>query len=209
MVSASAMDFAALLAPLGATMDEATIEQRARVRLMVRDSAQLVARAVLDSGARWAWVEGFSEAGKSVFAHKLAGALGWDRIISLDNMALEMERQPTDSARYAAHLDRDRIFEIVDSGQPLVVEGVCLRDVVEGMRSDAALRIYIVRVSRSVPGSLIWHDGVELQEPERASDIWLARDILAYHSRVRPHATSDFVLVRIEDDGVPRRDERD
>jgi hypothetical protein len=180
-------------------MDEATIEKRARVRLMVKDSAQLIARAVLDSGVTWAWVDGFSQAGKSIFASKLALALGWEPAIYLDHMTLELEEQP-DSPRYADHLDRGRILRIVGSRRPLVVEGVCLRDVADGMRSDVALSIYIARVSRPVPASLIWHDGVEMQEPERARDNWLVRDTLDYHRRVQPHATSDFVLVRVEDD---------
>jgi hypothetical protein len=192
-----------ICAPLGATMSEATLEERARVRLMTQNSAELIAGAVRESGAAWVWVEGFSQAGKSVFASKLALALGWVPVIYLDHMTLEIENQP-DSPRYADHLDRDRILQVVESGRPLVVEGVCLEDVVGGMKPDAAVRIYVARVSRPTPGSLIWHDGVEMQEPERERDNWLARDILSYHCRVLPHANSDFVLVRVEDDTQAR-----
>jgi hypothetical protein len=182
-----------ICAPLGVTMDEATLKEPARLQLMANDSAELIARAVRESGATWAWVEGFSQAGKSVFAGRLAHALGWER-----PTIMTLEKQP-DSPRYADHLDRDRILRIVESGRPLVFEGVCLQDVLAGMKSDAAVRIYIARVSRPGPGSLIWHDGVEMQETLPERDNWLARDILDYHRRVRPHATSDFVLVRVED----------
>lgn len=191
-----------ICAPLGITMDEASIEQRPRVQLMAKDSADVIARRVRESGFTWAWVEGFSQAGKSSFANKLSHALGWGRAIHLDTMTLEMDKQPQDSARYADHLDRDRIFQEVESGRPLVVEGVCLRDVVEGMRTSAAHRIYVARVSRPGKGTLIWHDGVEMADSkvEPCSGNWLMRDIIAYHYRVRPHATSESVLVRIADD---------
>jgi len=193
------MEESDVCAPLAVTMKEATIEQRARVRLMRKDSAETIAQAVRDSGSTWVWVEGFSQAGKSIFASKLAVALGWEPVIHLDHMTLDLEKQP-DSPRYADHLDRDRILRDVESGRPLVVEGVCLRDVVEGMRRSAAMRIYVARVSRPGTGSVIWHDGAELLDTEReADDNWLVRDIIAYHRREQPHKTCDTVLVRVED----------
>ena len=189
-----------VFAPLGTTMDEATVHERPGVRVMMRDSAEAIAHEARMRGVTWAWVEGFSEAGKSTFAYRLAHAMGWQTVMSLDNMALEMGKQPPDSPRYADHLDRDRILAVINSGVPLVVEGVCLRDAVEGMRADATLRIYIARVSRPGTGALIWHDAVEMEEPARARDNWLVRDVFDYHRRVQPHASSEFVLVRIEDD---------
>lgn len=180
-------------------MDEATLESRLRVRLMAKSSAEAIAGMAQESGISWVWVEGFSQAGKSVFATKLSAALGWDPVIYLDHMTLEMGKQP-DSPKYADHLDRDRILRDIESGRPLVVEGVCLRDVVEGMRPDALMRIYLARVNRSGAGFLIWRDGLAMLELRKDSDSnWLERNIVDYHRRVRPHATSDVVLVRVED----------
>jgi hypothetical protein len=179
-------------------MEEATIEERPRVRLMTKDSVEMVAREVQRSGARWAWVEGFSQAGKSMFAGRLALALGWQPAIHLDHVTLEFGKQP-DSPRFADHLDLERIRAAVISGRPVVVEGVSLRDVVDGMRPEPAMCIYIARVSRPAPGGLIWHDGFEMQQPENARNLWLVRDVINYHRRRQPHATSDIVLVRVED----------
>jgi hypothetical protein len=116
-----------LLHPLAAVMDETTITGRPRVYVVGVDTIELMARHVLDFSAKWVWIEGFSQAGKSVFATKLAEALGWEHVIYLDHMTLEFGKQP-DSPRYADHLDRDRIRAVVESGHPLIVEGVCLRD---------------------------------------------------------------------------------
>jgi hypothetical protein len=189
-----------ICSPLNFTMDEATVEERPRVQLMRKDSAEVIAAEMRRSGISWAWVDGFSQAGKSVLATRLAHALGWERVVYLDHMALESGKQPLDSTKYSDHLDRDRIRDAITSGPHAVVEGVCLRDVVDGMRRDAALRIYIARVSRPGTGSLIWHDGLEMLEPESRKDgvNWLSLDIVDYHRRTRPHANSDYVLVRIE-----------
>jgi hypothetical protein len=188
-----------LLAPLAAVMDEATITGRPRVHVMGADTVELIARHVLNSGANWVWVEGFTQAGKSSFATKLGNALGWESIIRLDHMMFEYAKQP-DSPRYADHLDRDRLKAAVGSGRPSVVEGVCLCDGVEGIRSDAAVRIYVARVSRPGTGSLIWHDGYEMLEPEsRVGETnWLTLDVTDYHRRVRPHAKADIVILRVE-----------
>lgn len=185
-----------ICAPLAITMQEATLAERPGLRVMAADSPEVIAQEARRREAPWAWVDGFVQAGKSVFASRLAAALGWEPAIHLDHMTLE---QQPDSPRYADHLDRERIQRIV-AGRHVVIEGVCTRDIVEGMRPEGALRVYVARVSRAAPGNLIWHDGVDLQDLGYPTDNWLVRDVLDYHRRVRPHATSDFVLVRVEDD---------
>jgi hypothetical protein len=102
----------------------------------------------------------------------------------------EAGKQPLDSTRYSNHLNLDRIRGAITSERWL---RACLRDVVDRMRSNAALRIYIARVSRPGTGSLIWY-----VEPESRKDgvNWLS--LVDYHCRTRPHANSDYVLVRIE-----------
>jgi hypothetical protein len=188
-----------LLAPLAAVMVEAMIMGRPQNQVMGPETVEFIAGHVVSSGTNWVWVEGFIQAGKSSFATKLANALGWESVIRLDHMMLEYGKQP-DSPRYADHLDRDRLKAAVESSRPTIVEGVCLRDGVEGIRSDAAIRIYVARVSRPGAGSLIWHDGLEMLEPENhvGETNWLSRDVNNYHRRIRPHAQSDFIILRIE-----------
>jgi hypothetical protein len=189
-----------VLAPLAVTMNESTVASRPRVHLLEANTVEMIASRVRASGIKWVWVEGFSQAGKSKFAAKLAHALAWEQVIHLDHMAIKFEDQPKDSPRYADHLDRDRIRVALQSEQPLVIEGVCLQEVVQGMRTDRALRIYIARVSKPGTDSLIWHDGTEILDAETRLDevSCLSIDIAEYHRRVRPHASADYVLVRIE-----------
>lgn len=194
-----------LCAPLDIGMDLATLERRPGVRVMREDSAETIARDVRMSGAPWVWVEGFVQSGKSSFADRLALALGWQPAIHLDHMTLESDGQPKDSSRYADQLDRARI-RVAVTARPVVVEGVCLRDVVGGMRPEAAIRLYVASASRASAHHLIWHDGVELQQPGNVSDNWLVREVMEYHRRVRPHTNSDLLLVGIEDDADPRRE---
>lgn len=186
-------------------MHASTLRHRRRVELLRPDSAEAIAQEVRNSGRSWVWIEGFSRAGKSVFATRLANALQWTNVIYLDHMALPMDQQP-DSTQYADHLDRDRIRAAIETNEPVIVEGVCLQDVVDGMRLDPPLRIYLARVSSPTTEALIWHDGIELQEPERqANEVnWLVLDTLTYHRRVKPHAHADRILVRVETDQSER-----
>jgi hypothetical protein len=189
-----------LCAPLAVVMDEATLDARRRVQLMERTTtAERVARDVQDSGAAWVAVEGFSRAGKSVFAARLSHILGWSHIL-LDNMS---HGRSLESERYTDFLDHAKIIDrvgAVDERRRVVVEGVCLEDVMAGKRLDKPFRIYIARVSRPGTGTLIWHDGAALELPaaEASKEISLERDTIRYHRRVKPHALADCVLVRIE-----------
>jgi len=73
-------------------MDESTVTDRPRVLVMGRDTTEIIARYVLASGATWVSVEGFSQAGKSSFAARLANAPGWKHV-HLDGMAHECKSQ--------------------------------------------------------------------------------------------------------------------
>jgi len=190
-----------LCAPLAQIMDARAISERRRVQLMTSASAATIAHDVHFSGVGWVWIEGFPQAGKSVFATRLAEELGWAPVIHLDHMTLPMDKQP-DSPRYADHLDRDRIMAVVQSNRSVVIDGVCLQDVVEGMRPDSAMRIYIARVSSPTTESLIWHDGIDFLDAEGLAEgtNWLILDTIAYHRRVKPHVNAAHVLLRIEGD---------
>jgi hypothetical protein len=180
-------------------MDEQTLSTRQRVFMMDAESPEFVARQIRMRDTALACVDGFTQAGKSSFARKLALSLGW-RHINLDHMSSGAK---VESDHYVDCLDLEKLAGAIETSAGAVVEGVCVRDVVSRVRStDDAVNTYIARVSRPGIGHLIWHDGVELERPEfesRDTEPWLTRDIIAYHRRVRPQAIADFILIRVED----------
>jgi len=54
-------------------------------------------------------------------------------------------------------------------------------------------------VGRGAAGSLVWRHGADMQAPAGDGENWLMRDVINYHHRVQPHATSDYVLVRVDE----------
>src|ERR1700730_15864737 len=91
-------------APVAAVMDESIVTDRPGVLVMGGDTTEIIARYVLASGATWVWVEGFSQAGKSSFASRLAHALEWKHV-HLDSFT---HGRSVDSSRFADHLDHNR-----------------------------------------------------------------------------------------------------
>jgi hypothetical protein len=180
-------------------MDAVATANRAGAFVVASGTAAQVADAIRSSGKNWAWVEGFHGAGKTNFAARLALALGW-RHVELDALA---HGRAIESDRYADHIDSGKLGLAIGSGdarESIVVDGVCLQDVVGDLRpSDPPVRIYVARVSNPSRDSYLWHDGLELERGGPESDApWLIRDQFRYHQEFKPHVDPDFVVLRVE-----------
>jgi len=165
------------------------------VRILDASSIDLVAKEVVRRGANTVWVDGYSGAGKSSFAGKLAFTNGWQHL-QCDGLIAEGQ----DSPRYVDHIDRERLCTTLkDRSTPVkVVDGVCVQEVAELVGHDGpCVSVYILRASQPTVDGFLWHDELE-QEAECDDRPWLLSDILRYHRSRRPHETADFVFVRIE-----------
>jgi hypothetical protein len=190
----------AIVAPLACTMETASLTDRPRVALLTKASPEEIAKNVVASGARWVWVEGFSGAGKSNFALRLGHHLGWHHV-ALDGLAVEDPPDPS-STRYADYLDRQKLEHFFGSREArthVVVEGICLREVLARFRDFAdVFVIYIARVSKPTPDVLVWHDGHEMETPH-ANLPWLSLATIRYHGEFAPYADADRILLRVEE----------
>lgn len=139
-------------------------------------------------------VDGFMEAGKTPFANRLASRLSGTPL-SLDSYSTPEASLPK---RYLA---RQRVNDFQSalrraSAAPfVVVEGVCLLEVLDAIGAQLDTHIYLKRVSRAG----IWHDGVILTEyastgHAELSDDWLRRDILRYHCERGPHESASILV---------------
>src|SRR5262245_29438618 len=91
--------------PLACLISIDSLHTQPRVRKLDVDSVRNTAIQVASSGKQWVWVEGFSGAGKTDFAARLAHALGW-RHVELDGLVHGERREATD---YAAFIDPDKL----------------------------------------------------------------------------------------------------
>ena len=85
--------------------------------------------------------------------------------------------------------DRRRVFPTT----PTIIEGICLREVLEGIGRKLDLTIYVKRLS---PMGL-WHTQFDLEDyendprhPKPPKILW--NDELRYHAAYRPHEVADL-----------------
>jgi hypothetical protein len=185
----------AIAPPLSGVMERSSLP--AGVRIMTQESPDEIADDVRRSSLRRVYVEGFSAAGKTTFAARLAHRLGW-RHIELDGLSSGVE---LDSECYADFLDVDKLVRLLDDHRAgAVVEGVCLREVMQRARDVNAnpFVVYVARVSAPTVDTLAWHDGLDAEQPDGTLP-WLSRAVIRYHRDFQPYADARHILLRIAD----------
>lgn len=180
-------------------MQRSSLAARPRVSLLASETAAQVAEEVSASGARWVWVEGFVQAGKSSFAGKLAHLLSW-RSIGFDAI---VHGRSMDSTRFADFIDEEKFAARLgtpESRRKVVVEGICLRDVLErfGALDESSFVVYVARVSTK-GNALIWSDGQHAEQPDESMP-WLLLDSIRYHRERHPYADARRILLRVGPD---------
>jgi len=141
-------------------------------------------------------VEGFMSSGKSTMANALASQLGGVAIHTDEYVLPEDESLP-----YAQRLNYGALASSVAQAtcamQVVVLEGICLREVLRLSSLSAGVFVYVKRIAANG----LWHDGFHLEDFE--SSVEQARDEpehsdLMYHATARPHENADFTFHRIE-----------
>jgi len=145
-------------------------------------------------------VEGFTGSGKS----KLSNDLGRDlkaAVIHTDEYVLAGD----ESLPYPDRIDYGRITTAItlarSTSSPIVMEGICLRNILDRLSLSADLFVYVKRVASNG----LWHDGFHLEDFEAGNGIEEDckephRSDFAYHAAARPHEQTDLLFERIETD---------
>jgi cytidylate kinase len=150
-------------------------------------------------------VDGMPRSGKSGLGRRLAGLLNCP-IVECDLFIRHGARA------YPYVLDLDCLGHVVrkalDRNGPVLVEGVLLHDVLDALGTAASTSIY---VRHSWPAGTLTHAALfdsertetELLDEEnelcraagiRDSEPVLARELITYHKRRRPHASADILF---------------
>ena len=145
-------------------------------------------------------MEGFTGSGKSRLSNDLGRDLEATVIQTDEYVAVGDESQPYPD-RLAYGLLAIAIASARSTDSLIVVEGICLRYVLQRLSLSADIFVYIKRVARNG----LWHDGFHLDDFESGDSIEENsnephRSDFAYHVAARPHEHADILFERIEAD---------
>lgn len=144
-------------------------------------------------------VEGFTGSGKSTISNDLGQDLK-AVVIHTDDYVIAGD----ESLPYPERLDYGRITTAITLARTresvIVVEGICLRVVLDRLSLSADLIVYVKRVASNG----LWHDGFHLEEFEAGNAIEEDHEEphqsdFSYHAKARPHERADLFFERIED----------
>ncbi len=155
-------------------------------------------------------IEGYMGSGKTPLSCRLGSDLNAG-VVEIDCSLFEMlypdgsHSQPKDTP-YINRLDLDDLANKLAVAQAsrsiVIVEGICLSDVLVRIDQRAALTIYL----KLLCGELRqWFDSFEQMKYDAAPGTFgnLRRDQFEYHRRVRPHENADLELIQLGDCPYP------
>ena len=173
---------------------------------MVIDSFdELVSKLTNDinDGLKLIGIDGFQASGKTTLSKALKTALGENiAIIDVDDFIIKQEKLPTNQRKsYLDVIDKEKLKERIsycmDNDLRILINGVCLLDILIFLNIRAEKIIYLKRCVR-YGDHIFWKD-----EPSLASDqnnlTYLDKELLDYHQRTKAHESADYIYRRIED----------
>lgn len=144
-------------------------------------------------------VDGFTGSGKSTLSTALVGSLG-ARLLSCDEYVDRSVKEES----YCAMLRRaDLIYDFrqaLESHSTVILDAVCLREVVRYLEVNPHSFVYVKRVSQAG----VWNDGLDLDDFKEATEgsfrgKWIEREVFRYHLDHHPLERADILFERVED----------
>jgi hypothetical protein len=142
-----------------------------------------------------AGIEGFMNSGKSYLSNEVGASLSYIVLHTDDYITPGDESLP-----YIERLDYNKLQLSLNEAlcsSTVVIEGICLRQILARINVAPALFVYVKRMS--ING--LWHDGFHLEDFEENQQSVVGepeRSDLLYHSEKRPHERANIIFERIE-----------
>lgn len=134
-----------------------------------------IARQVERLGRPFVAVEGFAGVGKSTLAGALAGRLP-ARCVQLDDF-LPDDSESMSVQSYIERLDHRRLELVFASPVRTVIEGVMLRDILDGKVDHSKVTSVYVALCSDAASRLTWHQALHLEEGEDERANWFERQL--------------------------------
>lgn len=135
-------------------------------------------------------IDGYPGTGKSNLAYTIASITRMN-VINFDDFV----KPKQDSYVSSLHVEIMRARIDVIKSQGLILEGLCMLEVIELMEIKISTLIYCKEISE---GTRIWHDG-QRYDPEYAElvshqEIGLDAEVKKYHEKYRPWEKAKYIF---------------
>lgn len=146
-------------------------------------------RSLAAAQARLIAIDGWYGSGKSWLARATARSIG-AKWLDLDQLLQK------DQETFADHIDLLALANAVALREPLVLSGICMRDVLARIGKTGALHVYVKRMHLGYWTHEDEAEGRGRELDELYPPSALEREVRSYHDRCRPHLTADYVYER-------------
>ena len=143
-------------------------------------------------------VDGVDGVGKTTLSTKIAQEL------CLSNIELDDFVQKNQGG-YINHIDYDRLLKKINANKPVVVEGICVLQILQRIQIRPNVRIYIKVVDRYC----FCNGQIKYFPPDKSADevinerkikgfsVGFEEDLIRYHYNFTPHEKSDYIFERL------------
>lgn len=162
-----------------------------QVRPHLKDDPLALRDWILGQRGSFVFVDGTPCAGKSYLLRQLHG-FGLN-VIDADDFLVP------DQGQYAGALNTEALLAAARSKtSPVIIAGVCARDIAKLLTISNAMHVYLIRVSEAgvdeySPAHDASREGKWMEDNELPPPGVLEREVIAYHIRERPIETADVV----------------
>lgn len=141
-------------------------------------------------------LDGCAGTGKTTLASALATRLDCP-VVHFDDFLISNQRVYVEAIQ--SQQLQECLLNLLLHSRLVLAEGVCAMDVLARVGVAPTYRIYLQLNTRAgIPvdlDTLDAEDGIEVADPDPSP---LAREVAAYHRRVRPRATADLIHIHVE-----------
>lgn len=142
-------------------------------------------------------IDGVDGVGKTTLSNKIAKELSLSNI-ELDDFVVENQDG------YINHVDYERLLDKIISNKPLVVEGICILQILNRIQVNPCVSVYIKVVDRYG----FCNGQIKYFPPDKSADevinerkfkgfsVGYENDVILYHYSFMPHEKSDYIFKR-------------
>ncbi len=142
-------------------------------------------------------IDGVDGVGKTTLSIKIA------EVLCLSNIELDDFVQKNQDG-YIKYIDYDRLLDRIISNKPVIIEGICIQQILNKIQVNSDVTVYVKVVDRYgfCNGQIKYFppnksaDEVINERKVKGFHVGYEEDVILYHYSFKPHENSDYIFER-------------